>query len=404
MAKYEKRTPFCDVISDQMDEIKFALRFEKQNGHERYNMIDSYKSLFRGIKGKRILLKNDHGMGKISIIRHIEWDWAKEKFKHFRLVLLVHLCFLKSDDKLEDIIIRQNIQLRKMAFKKEKLRGILEVYGHDCLLLLDGLGEHSQECSDIQSIIKGTLLPECSIIASCRSDFVTGEMAECFKTVVKCEGFPKDYAKVFCRNHLSHPDKVRDVLNAGIYNEATIMIEKDAPVPLYRNPALFLFVCILVELNEINRFPVKTGEVYFRTVRFLYRKYCLESKVSDDYAKWLNDLGMIAFKMLKEGPLLVNNEDMVKNFGRGINHRAILSENNPMQTVCDEYYLKFPSFAVQEFFAAFYYKKKVRQEKKENTAAHNIFGELMYDPKELFRKYRTLRMSNMFQLFVDYVI
>ena len=58
----------------------------------------------------------------------------------------------------------------------------------------------------------------------------------------------------------------------------------------------------------------------------------------------------------------------------------------------DDVYLTFPCFAIQEFFAAYYYNKYVKQEELGKTATYSVFGELLSRPREL------LNMSNMFQI------
>ena len=188
LAKREKKTAFCDIIPDHMGEIEHLLLLEKENGCKKTTRLKTYGLLLdeivvlpskkkrRILKDKRILLKDDSGMGKISVMRRIEWDWGKGKFNHIRLVLLASLRLMTSHDKLEDIILRQHLQLCEIPFTPEKLRRILEVYGHECLLLLDGWGEHSSCSEDVLRIIKRDSLSQCSVILS--SNFVTEEISK----------------------------------------------------------------------------------------------------------------------------------------------------------------------------------------------------------------------------------
>ena len=210
-ARRENTTPFCDMILDQMGEIDHLLQFEKENGCEKSSRLKTYESLFeetvvlpserkgRILKDKSILLKDDSGMGKMSVMRRIEWDWGRGIFNQSLLVFLVSLRLMKPHDKLEDIILRQHLQLREIPLTPEKLRRILEVYGHECLLLLDGLGVQSSLSEDVLTIIKGDSLPECSFILSSRSDLITKEIAKAFGTVIKSKGFLKDYAETFAK-------------------------------------------------------------------------------------------------------------------------------------------------------------------------------------------------------------
>ena len=414
-AKLEKTTPFCDIVADHTEEIKLALRLEKKNGRKINSELDKYETLFdvpvdrsprkkcRNVKGKRILLKDDNGMGKISVMRRIEWDWAKGKFGHFRLVLLVSLRGIKSDDKLEDIIFRQNLQLWDIPLTPKKLRRIFEVYGHDCLLLLDGWGEYVEPSKDVMGIIEGDSLTECSLILSSRSEFVTGKISKYFKTVVKSEGFPQKYAETFANNILCNEGKVQTVLEIGIHDNQLVQ-KVNSKIPLYRNPALFLFVCIVLDDIKIP-VDIDIGEIYFRTARFLYQRYSYESRVfnvvNPEYEKesaaWMTAFGKEAMKMLRQGPDTVSRQRIVESIGSKTYHWAIFTDHIyrfPTRNMPDKIHLIFPSFAIQEFFAAYFYTKYVKrkQEAKDETETHLVFGKALFQPKVM------LNMSNIFQV------
>ena len=408
-ARHEKRTPFCELISDRIDEIEFLLRLEKLNEHEN-SELENYASLFEDApsKTKRILLKDDNGMGKLSVMRRIEWDWGKQTFNQFSLVLFVSLRFMKSNDKLQDIIFRQNLQLPEIPLNPKKLRYILENYGRNCLLLLDGWGEHTCDSKDVLDTIKGDTLSDCSVVVSSRSDFISEEIFMCFPTVVTCEGFPKKFAKTFAKNICHTEDKVKTVLEVGIHDYELRKGDIDGE-SLYRDPVLFLFVCIL--LDEI-RFPIDVAELYFKAIRLLYQRYALKRKFFDEneqneYVTWLKAVGRVALKMLKHGPFKVNRERLLdtKRLGRQIFHWAILSDHMyrfPTRTMSDDIFLTFPCFKVQEFFAAYYYHKYVKQEEENRTETHEVIGEVLSQPRECFQRYKVLRASDMFQAFFNW--
>ena len=342
-------------------------------------------------------------MGMISVMTNIELKWAKGRFKLFQLVLLVSLRFMKYHDKLEDIILRQNLQLREMSMNGEKLRRILQKYGQKCLLLLDGWGEHVGHSQDVLEIIKGNSLRECSVILSSRSDFVTTEISKAFQNVVKSEGFPEDYAESFAKNFLCKESEIEAVLGINIHDHKLEKETKHGSEPLYRNPALFLFVCLV--LDKID-FPVHVGEIYYKVVHFLYQRYSTEKKVLDqvdherECATWMKAVGKEALKMLKRGPYKVDRQKVVRSLGREILHWEILTDymyKFPARTLPDEMYLTFPCFAIQELFAAFYYNEYVKHEEMDKSETHEVFGETLSKPREI------LNMSDMFQLFFNWL-
>ena len=185
--------------------------------------IKSYKSLFQEETqstsqeniGKR---KDDRGMGKTSLARRTEWDWAKGHFTAFSVVFFVSLRLMKVGDNIEKIIMRQKEFLhKKAAVSYGKLRKLLETYGERCLLVLDGWGEHTRQCCDVIQIIHGEILQTCSVVVTSRSEFADEEEIKGrFNEVARCEGFPRHYAERFAKNILPEQKQVDDVLKIRI--------------------------------------------------------------------------------------------------------------------------------------------------------------------------------------------
>ena len=298
-AKLEKTTVFCREISDSTKEIQIIFNVNGQE-YTTYN----YGPLFREPegtaqttnKGKRILIKNDRGIGKTSLARRLEWEWAKGDFKMFSIVFFVSLRLMKHDDMIENIILRQNEFLRKMRFNRCKLRKLLETFGEKCLLILDGWGEHTGACDDVIRIIQGHHLSNCSILVTSCPEFAAEDaLRGSFNVVACCEGFPRYYAAKFAKNILSQQDQVQNILEFYATKD-TLNLDKEGE-PLYKNPLLFLFTCILI--NEIKP-PVDIGELYFRIIHYLYRQFSFQEKVfsKDDkiFVTWMKRIGEIAFR------------------------------------------------------------------------------------------------------------
>ena len=253
---------------------------------------------------------------------------------------------------------------------------------------------------------KGDSLADCSVVLCSRSDFMTEEISGCFSTVFRCE-------EIFAENILYSKDKVKAVLDVGIHKYELGTGGNYVGERLYKDPVLFLFVCIV--FDEIIEFPIDVGELYFKAVRLLYQRYSLKGEVFDrkgnkhesEYPVWLKAVGRVALKMLKHGPFNVNRKTFLdsKGLGHQIYHWAILSDHMyrfPTSTMPDHTFLTFPCFSVQEFFAAFYYHKFAKQEEKNNTETHEVIGEVLSEPRECFQRYKVLHMSKMFHAFFDW--
>ena len=59
------------------------------------------------------------------------------------IVFLVFLNLMNPGDSIENMIIQQTPALEGMCVRKDKIAGMLETFGGQCLLILDGLDEHS---------------------------------------------------------------------------------------------------------------------------------------------------------------------------------------------------------------------------------------------------------------------
>ena len=120
-------------------------------------------------KSKKILMKADIGMGKTTQCKKISWDWAMRLFTYFHIVFLVFLKLVKPGDAIENVIIKQNPYMKGLDLTEHKVRGILQLLGNRCLLILDGLDEHALGTNeDVLSIIRGEKYLKCNIIVTSR--------------------------------------------------------------------------------------------------------------------------------------------------------------------------------------------------------------------------------------------
>ena len=105
-------------------------------------------------KGKKILAKGEPGMGKSTLGKKISYDWAKGIFTAFSIVFFLSLKLVRPGHAIENIIIEQYSVMEGLTISEKKLKTILDVFGHVCLIVLDGLDEHDLGSNeDIRKII-----------------------------------------------------------------------------------------------------------------------------------------------------------------------------------------------------------------------------------------------------------
>ena len=146
--------PWAKAYTGDIDEVYTELALEKienePTGPEG-KRIDDYKELFKYEKGdgsvkelkkskksKKILMKGVAGNGKTTLAKKVAYDWAKGIFTAISIVFFVSMKLVKPGDAIENIIIRQTPLLQGISFPEQKLKNLLEVFGHKCLIILDG--------------------------------------------------------------------------------------------------------------------------------------------------------------------------------------------------------------------------------------------------------------------------
>ena len=218
--------------------------------------------------GKKILAQGEPGMGKTTLAKKMGWDWAKGIFTTFSIVFVVFLKLVQQNDVIENVIIQQTPVLEGLGVTKEKLERILDTFGDRCLLILDGLDEHALgKSGDILKIIKGQKYLNCNILMTSRPHTVR-EIQQHFSTIVRVDGFTINQAIKFAFKILPNKYKVIDILTFDPASDDT------SSPSTYRCPILLSFLCLLVREGDIDLSSkgMKTGEIYTRMVRCLYKK------------------------------------------------------------------------------------------------------------------------------------
>ena len=257
MMKMEPAPWIRDHVVD-MEELYTELTVEKINDNlfeqERIK-LENYNELFEtemleyldiryyyptSLRPKRmILIKGDPGMGKTSLVKKIAWDWARGFFDRISMVFFVFLKSVKPGDHIEDAITWQNPMLQGLHVTRVKLETILERFGTECLLILDGLDECALGPNhEVIKLITGAKYLNCNLVITSRPH-TTRKLEKYFETIISVEGFTSDEAAKFASRIVPDADKVTEILNFNPAGDKTDLC-------LHNVPILLSFLCLLV--------------------------------------------------------------------------------------------------------------------------------------------------------------
>ena len=365
-----------DYVVD-MEELYTDLSLEKTHNKptgEDEKALNNYKELFENCqsvdgtgspakrprksrKSKKVLMKGDPGMGKTTQCKKICWDWATKLFTYFHIIFFVFLKLVKPGDAIENVIIKHNPYMKGLEITEQKVRSILQLFGGNCLLILDGLDEHALGTNqDVLAIIRGEKYLKCNIIVTSRPHS-TGEIERYFPTVVRVEGFTRKNAEHFASKILTDKEIIEVVLN---YKPTAFR----KYVPIHKCPILLSFLCLLVKENDIDlsNTQMHTGEIYIRMVRCLYKKYVIRKGLSydnDQFKTTMTKIGKLALETLLSGDPLLKRADVIKEVGPdAFDYGLLIGHEDFMRLILDEtadIYVTFPHRSIQEFLGAFYF-------------------------------------------------
>ena len=262
--------------------------------------------------GKKILAKGDPRMGKSTLGRKIAYDWAKGVFTAVSVVFFVSMKLIRPGQTIENIIIDQTPVIEGLGMNERKLETILDVHGHACLIVLDGLDEHDLGSNeDIRKIIEGRKLLSCNIFLTSRPHS-TEYVERYFPIVIRVDGFSQENAERFVLNVVKKSKNVIDLLYLYRNNFNFVLANSSCFCPM-----LLHFLCLLVNDGEIgvNETFIPLGEIYARLVRFLYRNYCVRTWEKCKFIGSVKRIGKLAWKMLKSGQGYARQDEIFKEVG-----------------------------------------------------------------------------------------
>ena len=277
-------------------------------------------------------------------------------FQEFSIVFFVFLKLVKPGAAIENIIIKQNPYMEGLKITDKKLKHILKAFGNRCLLILDGLDEHAFGSNqDVLRIIKGQKLLSSNIIVTSRPHS-TKEIQLYFPVVLRVEGFTRQAAERFASKILSDDHKVNTVLQ---FNPTDTMDS----VPIHKSPTLLSFLCVLIKETEIDlsASDMHVGEIYYRMVLCLYKKYLIRRHIKYQPAEFIQAItavGKIAFQTLITGNPLLRRSDVKEVGPDAFDYGLLIGHEDAHMLFRDEnadIMVTFAHRTIQVFLGTFYF-------------------------------------------------
>ena len=240
---------------------------------EKRRRLEGYQEMFHCNQStpndRKVLMKADPGMGKTTLGKKMTWDWAKGVFKDFSIIFFVSLKLVNPNDLIENAIILQNPELEGLGVSHQKLKALLNRFNSSILIILDGLDEHGLgQNGDVLKLIRNQKLLGCPILISSRPHS-TSQIEEYFPTIVRVEGFTEGEARKFVSNFFTDEENIKQIMRFRPSDS-----REDFPV--HKCPILLSILCFLVNRKEVSDTNITIGDLYFKMVKCLYKKYAIK--------------------------------------------------------------------------------------------------------------------------------
>ena len=209
------------------------------------------------VKGQRVVLKADPGLGKTTFCKKLAWDWAKGEFTSFSVVFVVKLKFVKSGQSIESILLQNYSSLNGQGVRECDVKQLLDKFGDRCLIVFDGFDEFEGNNEDVMKLIQGRHLRHVSVLLTSRPHSVR-DIENILQHAVRIDGFTSRHCKEFSSKALKGQDKQDQVLD---FHRVNFMYDTQ-----FGSPMILQFICIIEndhdEYMDLTKRNVPRGEIY----------------------------------------------------------------------------------------------------------------------------------------------
>ena len=262
---------------------------------------------------RTILIKGEEGFGKTTLSKNIYMDWAEGRFTSFDIVFFVQLKLVKPDHDIVDAIIEQTPYLRDSKFEKSRLRNYLDTFGTKCLIILDC----STENSGVAKRIIRRANEVCSTLVT-YLNHLSASIEKYFETTVWLQGFNYDQALSYCSKMFQQKERKHVWMRFFMTNFA---------VYDHVSPMLLLLTCILDHTDTELATDVPVGEIFFRSIKFVYMKHVSPKQLDwGKFQSFFGNIGRVALRCLAENSHSFSKTELGRDICKEALSSGILTE------------------------------------------------------------------------------
>ena len=337
--------PLTKDFTLKLKDVRTRLEIPKYKGNKTNLEVNAYEELFEdrkqspdhnvldseAVSRRKILLKGK--TGKTSMAKQIASDWARGIFKAFAIVFFVSMKLVDPGEVLGNIIIDQN-SLGDLKITRENLNDIFDQIGSDCLLIIDGIDDHTAYVNkDVLRIIKEEKVP-CNLLVTFSGFNGLKTLDKYFDTVCEVQGFQENDVQYFAEK-LNEREKefVSKCMSSALARQH-VWINSD--------PLLIVLLCTL-ESNETG-FPENDSHENLSIPYGIYVqicKWCTRSFDTSTRLSFVSCIGKLAFDILRFGKVSTDADIPDDSCGFIVKSKASL--------------VSFAHSSFQAFFAALYF-------------------------------------------------
>ena len=205
------------------------------------------------------------GIGKTMWSKKLCHDWLQQvpPLDHFKFVFRIVLSKVNSDIPIEQVILEQT-KAFKDKYTTQDIAKLLDLYGKDTLLLIDGYDEFKREKNeDIQKLLTNeSKYSNLTILLTSRPEVVTSEFENNFEFIGELCGFTEDSRQKIMTKFLKDQTaaetfqkelKTKDIDDLSYHPLFCVMLlvlyQKDQSLPATRTLIIQSIVHFIIKRN-----------------------------------------------------------------------------------------------------------------------------------------------------------
>ena len=268
---------------------------------------------------------------------------------------MVKLKFVKSGQSIESILLQNYSSLNGQGVRECDIKQFLDKFGDRCLIVLDGFDEFEGNNEDVMKIIQGRHLTHVSVLLTSRPHSVR-DIENILEHAVRIDGFTSRHCKEFSSKALKGQDKQDQVLD---FHRVNFMYDTQ-----FGSPMILQFICIIEndhdEYMDLTKRNVARGEIYWRLVRCVYRKFCKHNDISyseDRFMEVMKKLGNFAFKLWNSESHRFERDEVIREVDENVFKYGFLVGHQDFTLTAADVRVEFLHDSVFLYFVMFYFSQ-----------------------------------------------